>query len=44
MMDNRALVVINIQNDITKHYRDVIDNINAVIERAESRLHSACPY
>ena len=44
MMRNRALVVINIQNDITKHYRDVIDNINAVIEWAESRLHSACPY
>ncbi len=29
MMNNRALVVIDIQNDITKHYKDVIDNINA---------------
>ena len=33
-MNNRALVVIDIQNDITKHYRDVIDNINAAIEWA----------
>ena len=34
MMNNRVLVVIDIQNDITKHYRDVIDNINAAIEWA----------
>ena len=34
MMNNKALVVIDIQNDITKHYRDIIGNINAVIERA----------
>ena len=34
MMNNRALVVIDIQNDITKHYRDIIDNINAAIEWA----------
>ena len=34
MMNARALVVIDIQNDITKHYRDVIDNINAAIEWA----------
>ena len=33
-MDNKALVVIDIQNDITKHYRDIIDNINAAIEWA----------
>ncbi len=32
MMNNKALVVIDIQNDITKHYRDIIDNINAAIE------------
>jgi nicotinamidase-related amidase len=31
----KALVVIDIQNDITKHYRDIIDNINAAIEWAE---------
>jgi len=29
-----ALVVIDIQNDITKHYRDIVDNINAAIEWA----------
>ena len=34
-MNNKALVVIDIQNDITKHYRDIIDNINAAIEWAE---------
>ena len=33
-MNNRALVIIDIQNDITKHYRDIIDNINAAIEWA----------
>ncbi len=27
----KALVVIDIQNDITKHYRDIVDNINAAI-------------
>ena len=32
--NNKALVVIDIQNDITKHYRDMIDNINAAIEWA----------
>ena len=34
MMNNKALVVIDIQNDITKHYRDIISNINAAIEWA----------
>ena len=34
MMSNGALVVIDIQNDITKHYRDVFGNINAAIEWA----------
>ncbi|MBQ6244614.1 MAG: cysteine hydrolase [Bacteroidales bacterium] len=33
-MSNKALVVIDIQNDITKHYRDIIGNINAAIEWA----------
>jgi len=33
-MINKALVVIDVQNDITKHYRDIIDNINAAIEWA----------
>ena len=34
MKSNKALVVIDIQNDITKHYRDIIDNINAAIDWA----------
>ena len=33
-MNTRALVVIDIQNDITKHYRDIVDNINAAIDWA----------
>ena len=35
-MQNKALVVIDIQNDITKHYRDIIDNINAAVDWAVS--------
>ena len=33
-MNRKALVVIDIQNDITKHYRDIIDKLNAAIEWA----------
>ena len=33
---NKALVVIDIQNDITKHYKDIIDNINAAVDWAVS--------
>ena len=33
-MNEKALVVIDIQNDITKHYRDVIDSINAAVDWA----------
>ena len=35
-MDHKALIVIDIQNDITKHYKDIIENINAAIEWAVS--------
>ena len=35
-MQNKSLVVIDIQNDITKHYRDIIDNINAAVDWAVS--------
>lgn len=31
---NKALVVIDIQNDITKHYKDIIDRINTAIDWA----------
>ena len=33
-MKKEALVVIDIQNDITKHYMDIIDNINSAIDWA----------
>ena len=35
-METKALVVIDIQNDITKHYRDIVSNINAAIDWAVS--------
>ena len=30
-MQNKALVVIDIQNDMTKNYKEIIDNINASV-------------
>ncbi len=36
-MSKKALVVIDMQNDITKHYRDIIDNINSAIDWAAGR-------
>lgn len=33
-MQNKALVVIDIQNDITKNYKEIIDNINTAIDWA----------
>ena len=33
----KALVVIDLQNDITKNYREIIDSVNAVVEWAEKR-------
>ena len=33
-MSRKALVVIDIQNDITKHYREIIDRINDAIDWA----------
>lgn len=39
-MIDKALVVIDIQNDITKNYREIIDNINAAIDwAAENNIH-----
>ena len=35
-MQTKALVIIDIQNDITKHYLDIVDNINAAIDWALS--------
>lgn len=36
-MSRAALVVIDIQNDITKHYRDIVDRLNAAIDWAVAR-------
>ena len=33
-MSHKAFVIIDIQNDITKHYRDIIDRLNAAIDWA----------
>ena len=35
-MQKKALVIIDIQNDITKNYKDIIDNINKSIDWAVS--------
>jgi nicotinamidase-related amidase len=36
-MDTKALVIIDIQNDITKHYKEIIDSINTAIDWAVSK-------
>jgi len=33
-MQNKALVVIDLQNDITKNYREIIENVNRAIDWA----------
>lgn len=33
-MSRKALTVIDIQNDITRHYRDIIDRLNAAVDWA----------
>ena len=33
-MKNSALLVIDLQNDITKNYREIIEKVNAAIEWA----------
>ncbi len=33
-MNNKALVIIDLQNDITKNYREIIDQVNAAIDWA----------
>ena len=39
-MDNKALVVIDIQNDITKHYHDIVAHINDAIDWATNeKMH-----
>ena len=36
-MKNRALVVIDLQNDITKNYREIIDRVNEAVDWAASQ-------
>ena len=36
-MGTKVLVIIDIQNDITKHYKEIIDNINTAIDWAVSK-------
>jgi len=39
-MQKKALVIIDIQNDITKNYKEIIDNINKAIDWAvENDIH-----
>ena len=39
-MQNKSLVVIDIQNDITKNYKEIIDNVNRAIDWAvETEIH-----
>ena len=41
-MQKKALVIIDIQNDITKNYRDIIENINKSVDWAEkNNIHVA---
>ena len=36
-MTNKALVVIDIQNDITKNYREIMDSVNKAIDWADQQ-------
>ncbi|MFA6830128.1 MAG: cysteine hydrolase [Bacilli bacterium] len=36
-MNKQALVIIDIQNDITKHYKEIISNINTAIDKAVAK-------
>ena len=36
-MKNSALVVIDLQNDITKNYKEIIEKVNAAIDWAEQK-------
>jgi len=39
-MQKKSLVIIDIQNDITKNYKEIIDNVNRAIDWAvENKIH-----
>ena len=37
-MGVKALVVIDLQNDITKNYKEIIDNVNCAVDWAEYNM------
>ncbi len=37
-MQKKALVIIDIQNDITKNYKDIIGNVNKAIDWASTMI------
>ena len=37
MRKNSALVVIDLQNDITKNYKEIIEKVNAAIDRTTQK-------
>ena len=37
-MSVKALVVIDLQNDITKNYKEIIDNVNRAVDWAEYNM------
>lgn len=37
-MQNKALIVIDLQNDITKNYKHIIENVNSAIEWAKDQM------
>ena len=41
-MKNSALVVIDLQNDITKNYREIIENVNTSMKRLIGPLKRNC--
>lgn len=43
-MQKKALVIIDIQNDITKNYKDVIGNINKAIDWAANKIDEMLRY
>ena len=39
-MNNKALVVIDIQNDITKNYKDIVEKINEITNQIYSSMEA----
>lgn len=41
-MQKKALVIIDIQNDITKNYKGIIENINNAVDCVKSTCYNLC--